>query len=346
MAGVAKKLAIAPMEAKLVEALPTTGKWQFEPKWDGFRCLAVRRGSSVVLQGKSGKPLTRYFPEIAAAMISVKPRHFVLDGELLIPVGNTLSFEALQMRLHPAQSRIDRLSRETPALFMAFDLLEDEAGHSLLAENLSVRRAALEAFYGSMGPQARLRLSPYSRKLADAKSWVGRAGGGALDGVIAKPLDGPYAPGERAMLKVKCQKTADCVVGGFRYGTGSQQVGSMLLGLYDEAGKLNHVGFTSGISDKARPALTKKLEKLKGGVGFSGNAPGGPSRWSTERSAAWEPVKPILVAEVQFDQVTAKRFRHGTRFLRWRPDKEPRQCDFSQLKPEARPSKLLRDVLS
>jgi ATP-dependent DNA ligase len=336
---------LEPMEAKLVSELPTTGRWQFEPKWDGFRCLVFRRDTEILLQAKSGKPLTRYFPEIAAAMAGLKGRHFVLDGELLIPVGKSLSFDALQMRLHPAQSRIDRLSRETPALFMAFDLLEDEGGKSLLAEDLAARRAALEMFFARIGPQPRLRLSPISHKLSDARRWLGRAGGGALDGVIAKPLDEPYLPGERAMLKVKCLRSADCVVGGFRYATDSSQVGSMLLGLYNDAGKLDHVGFTSGISHADRAPLTEKLEKLRGGEGFTGDAPGGPSRWATERSAEWVPLKPSLVVEVQYDQVTGARFRHGTRFLRWRPDKAPKQCTFEQLEKEARPSKLLRDLL-
>jgi len=299
-----------------------------------------------LLQAKSGKPLTRYFPEVVAAFAAIKLKRFTLDGELLIPVGKTFSFDALQMRLHPAQSRIDRLSRETPALFMAFDLLQDDAGKDFLAKDLGTRRAALEAFFKKVGPQSRLRLSPFSRKLSDARSWLGRSGGGALDGVIAKPLDQAYMLGERAMLKVKCLRSADCVIGGFRYATGSRQVGSMLLGLYNREGKLDHVGFTSGITDAARSALTKKLQKLRGGEGFSGNAPGGPSRWSNERSAAWEPLKPTLVAEVQYDQVTGDRFRHGTRFLRWRPDKAPKQCTFEQLQQEARPSKLLRDIFA
>ena len=334
-----------PMEAKLVAELPTTGQWQFEPKWDGFRCLVFRNGAEVRLQAKSGKPLTRYFPEIAAAFATLKPKRFIVDGELLIPKGKTLSFDALQMRLHPAQSRIDRLSKETPALFMAFDLIEED-GKDYRDENLISRRGALEKFFQRLGRQPHLKLSPFSRKLADAKSWLGKAGGGALDGVIAKSLDGAYVAGERAMLKVKCLRSADCVVGGFRYATGSRQVGSMLLGLHNADGKLDHVGFTSGISDADRPLLTKKLEKLRGGEGFSGDAPGGPSRWSNERSAAWEPLKPVLVAEVQYDQVTGDRFRHGTRFLRWRPDKSPKQCTFAQLLKEARPSKLLRELFA
>ena len=342
----AKSPALEPMEAKLVSELPAKGHWQFEPKWDGFRCLIFRHGPEILLQAKSGKPLTRYFPEIVTAVSSLKVKHFVLDGELLIPLGKALSFDALQMRLHPAQTRIDRLAKETPALFMAFDLIEDDAERNFMGDDLVKRRSALEKLFKKLGAHPRFRLSPFTRKLPEAKAWLGRAGGGALDGVIAKPLDEPYQAGIRAMLKVKCLRTADCVVGGFRYATGSRQVGSMLLGLYNGEGKLDHVGFTSGISDAQRPALTKKLEKLRGGSGFSGDAPGGPSRWSNERSADWEPLKPTLVAEVQYDHVTGDRFRHGTRFLRWRPDKAARQCTFDQLGHEARPSKLLDAILT
>jgi ATP-dependent DNA ligase len=333
------------MEAKLVEALPEAGAWQFEPKWDGFRCLVFRDGKTVQLRAKSSKPLSRYFPEIVSAFATVKPDHFILDGELLIPVGHTLSFDALQMRLHPAQSRISKLSTETPALFMAFDILADDTGETYLDRPLRERRAALEAQFKRLGKADRLRLSPFSRKLGDARRWLARAGTGALDGVVAKPLNEPYQPEERAMLKVKPLRTADCVVGGFRYAVGSDQVASMLLGLYDGDDKLNHVGFTSGISAAERPALTKKLKKLEGGTGFTGNAPGGPSRWSTERSAEWVPLKPKLVVEVQYDQVTGGRFRHGTRFVRWRPDKAAAQCRCDQMQREARPSDLIAKVL-
>jgi len=336
---------LRPMEARSVSALPEDGHWQFEPKWDGFRCLAFKSAKRVELYAKSGKPLTRYFPEIVAALAGLKAQRFILDGELVVPTGKYLSFDALQMRLHPAASRIAKLSHETPALYMLFDLLMDTEGDSFLAEPLSARRAALESFFKAVRGNARLRLSPMSRKLADARNWLKRAGNGALDGVIAKPLDEPYQPGERAMLKVKCLRTADCVVGGFRYETGGKQVGSMLLGLYDESGRLNHVGFTSGIADSKRAALTRKLEKLRGGPGFTGDAPGGPSRWSTERSAEWVPLKTKLVAEVRYDQVTGDRFRHGTKFLRWRPDKAPEQCTLDQLVREARPAELVRRAL-
>jgi ATP-dependent DNA ligase len=214
----------------------------------------------------------------------------------------------------------------------------------MIERPLIERRDALESFFAELGPHPALRLSPYTRQRATAQGWLGRAGG-ALDGVVAKRLDEPYMMGERGWLKVKRLRSADCVVGGFRYATESSLVGSMLLGLYDAEGVLHHVGFTSGIANAVRPALTKKLEALRGGPGFTGNAPGGPSRWATERSGQWEPLKPKLVAEVQYDHVTGDRFRHGTRFLRWRPDKAPRQCTFDQLQSEARPSKLLAHIV-
>ena len=328
---------LAPMEARLVPTLPQGDGWQFEPKWDGFRCLALRDGDSLLMHAKSGKPLGRFFPEVVQALSMLKARRFLLDGELVIPVGDRLSFEALQMRLHPAASRILKLSRETPALFMAFDLLADGAA-VLLPKPMAERRARLEEFFEREKSVRTLRLSPQTRSLKVAKRWLEKADRGILDGVIAKPVQDAYHPGERAMLKVKCVRTADCVVGGFRYATSSRLVGSLLLGLYNEAGLLDHVGFTSGIAQRDRRALTRKLETLRGGSGFTGNAPGAPSRWSTERSAAWEPLKPKLVVEVEYDQVTGERFRHGTRLKRWRPDKAPRQCTKDQLAPAPSPS--------
>ena len=206
------------------------------------------------------------------------------------------------------------------------------------------RRAALEKLFTRLADAPHLRLSPATTRRAEASRWLARAGGGALDGVVAKRLDEPYRAGERAMLKIKCLRTADCVVGGFRYATGAKEVGSLLLGLYDDQGLLDHVGFTSAISDAERPALTRKLDKLRGGPGFTGDAPGGPSRWSTDRSSQWEPLKSKLVVEVQYDHVTGQRFRHGTRFVRWRPDKLPRQCTMDQLQREGRPSRLMREL--
>lgn len=320
------------MEAKAVETLPPDAGWQFEPKWDGFRCLAWRDGAEVDLRAKSGKPLGRYFPEVVDALAGLPVQRFVIDGELAIPVDGTLSFDALQLRLHPAESRIRRLAAETPAIFILFDMLLTPDGKVLVDRPLSERRPALEAFLARIGEHASLRLTPYSRDAAEAKRWLSRTNG-ALDGVIAKRLDGPYVPGERAMLKVKCLRTADCVVGGFRYATGSKLVGSLLLGLYNDRGLLDHVGFTSTISNAERPALTKRLEALAGGEGFTGNAPGGPSRWSTERSTEWVPLRPELVVEVRYDHVTGERFRHGTKLMRWRPDKSPHQCTFEQLAP-------------
>ena len=328
------------MEARQEAELPRDKGWQFEPKWDGFRCLAIRDGDKVEMLSRSGKSLARYFPDMVAALRALKPKRFILDGELAIPVGKVLSFDALQLRLHPAASRVNKLAAETPSILIVFDLLQTPRGADLTARPLSERRTALEAFFATLGDPSSLRLSPATEKRAEAERWLKRAGGGELDGVVAKRLDEPYRPGERAMVKVKCLRTADCVVGGFRYATNSKQVGSLLLGLFNDDGKLDHVGFTSGISDEQRPALTRKVEALKGGPGFTGDAPGGPSRWSTERSAQWEPLKLKLVAEVQYDHVTGDRFRHGTRFVRWRPDKRPDQCTLEQLQQEARPSHL------
>ncbi|HSD92862.1 MAG TPA: ATP-dependent DNA ligase [Methyloceanibacter sp.] len=325
-----------PMEAKLVSELPEAKGWQFEPKWDGFRCLAFRAGDAVDLRAKSGKPLGRYFPEVIAFLKPLKPDPFVVDGELAIPLDGTLSFDALQMRVHPAESRIRKLSVETPAILILFDMLLDTKGVSLIEQPLTKRRAALERFFKAARGAEGLKLSPFTVQREEAERWLNEARG-ALDGVIAKRSDGPYLPGERAMLKVKRLRTADCVVGGFRYESGSNLVGSLLLGLYNKDGKLDHVGFTATISNAERPALTKQLEALIAPPGFTGKAPGGPSRWSTERTGEWEPVKPKLVVEVRYDHVTGDRFRHGTKLIRYRPDKSPKQCTFEQIEPEAPP---------
>ena len=323
-----------PMEARQAEAMPDGPGWRFEPKWDGFRCLAYRDGDRVELKAKSGKPLTRYFPEVAAVLARLEPDPFVVDGELVVPVGGSLAFDALQMRLHPAESRVRRLAAETPANFVLFDCLLAEPGRSLLEAPLVERREALERLHVRMGAPPSIQLTPYTEDRDLARGWLEQLGG-ALDGVVCKRKDGPYEPGERAMLKVKTIRTADCVVGGFRYGTGSDLVGSLLLGLYDDGGRLNHVGFTSQIAAEDKAALTRELEGLVGGAGFTGLAPGGPSRWSTQRTGEWRPLKPELVVEVRFDQVTGERMRHGARFVRWRPDKAARQCTMEQIKPSA-----------
>ena len=329
--------AIEPMEAQLAEQLPEGSDWQYEPKWDGFRCIAMRDGEAVELWSKSGKPLARYFPEIAGMFGRLKARRFVIDGELLISTRGALSFDALQLRLHPAASRVAKLAAETPANYIAFDCLA--LGRKVLANRpLTDRRAALEQLLVNES-ESMLRLSPMTLDRVTALDWLARSGG-ALDGVIGKRLDQAYQAGERAMVKVKQRCTADCVVGGFRYGRNDKLVASLLLGLYDDAGLLHHVGFTSSLAARDRPTWTKELTKLVSPPGFTGNAPGGPSRWSTARTADWQPLKPKLVVEVLYDQVTAGRFRHGTRLLRRRPDKSPRQCSCDQLAHPLTPAQL------
>jgi ATP-dependent DNA ligase len=329
---------IAPMEAKLVNALPDGPDWLYEPKWDGFRCIAWRDGARVALRSKSGKPLGRYFPEVEALLLSLPTEQFVVDGELGVAVDGFLSFAALQARLHPAESRIKRLALETPAQLMLFDCLQRDGGR-VVDRPFAERRAALEAFHaGNRHPS--LFLSPITSDVAAARHWLARAGT-ALDGVIAKRRDLAYLPGERAMAKIKQHRTADCVVGGFRHASGTTRaVGSLLLGLYDEGGRLDHVGFTSSFDAAERVDLLDRLEPLIGPPGFTGDAPGGPSRWATERSTEWQPLRPELVAEVRYDQVTGQRFRHGTRFLRWRPDKGPTSCRLDQLAAALAPAEL------
>ena len=321
--------ATPPMEARQVDRLPSEPGWQFEPKWDGFRCLLFRAAKGAGLQGKSGKSLARFFPEIVSLVERMSPLDFALDGELVVAAGGAPSFDALQMRLHPAESRIRRLSQETPATVILFDALAI-GGRSLLGSPFIERREALEGFYKKNAHEPLLRLSPFTRDYAVACDWL-LASGGPIDGVVAKRLDGLYEPGKRSMIKVKRLRTADCVVGGFRYLERERLVGSLLLGLYNERGELDHVGFTSAIAAEHRGALTKLLEDLIEPPGFTGKAPGGPSRWATEKSTDWEPLRPALVVEVQYDHITANRFRHGTKLIRWRPDKSPRQCTFDQL---------------
>lgn len=325
---------LEPMEAATVNAIPQGWEWQYEPKWDGFRCMIFRDGNDVFLQSKS-KPLARYFPEVVANVLAVDAKRFVLDGELIIPVDGALSFDALLQRIHPAASRIQKLSVQTPARYVAFDMLQNVKGESLLDQPLIERREQLTGFAAEFLRGNEILLSPVTMDADAATEWFGTSGGG-LDGVMAKLLLAPYMAGERTgMVKYKHLRSADCVVGGFRFGSGtgaaSKIVGSLLLGLYDDQGKLNHVGFTSAMSTEQRTALTPKLKKLIGGPGFTGKAPGGPSRWSSGRESEWQPLKPVLVAEVQYDHFSGDRFRHGTSLLRWRPDKAPQRCTFEQL---------------
>jgi ATP-dependent DNA ligase len=339
----------APMEAKAVAELPEGPGWQYEPKWDGFRALVFRDGDEIDIRSKKGQPISRYFPEVVEAVRALGARRFVLDGEIVVPDGPSLSFDWLLQRIHPAESRVTKLATEHPATLIVFDLLVDEEGTALVDRPLAERRSAVEAFarrhlQGERG----VRLSPAVTDIGGVDEWL-RALGGGLDGIMAKRLDAPYLTGERTgMVKFKRRHTADCVVGGFRYASKGEGIGSLLLGLYDDAGLLHHVGFTSnfatGLSVAERAALRTRLESLVEAPGFTGNAPGGPSRWSTARSAEWQPLRPELVVEVAYDQFSGDRFRHGTSFERWRPDKAPRQCTLAQVALEARSAIVLLDA--
>jgi ATP-dependent DNA ligase len=322
------------MEARTVKEIPSEGDWQYEPKWDGFRCLVFRKADKVLLQSKSGQPLGRYFPELVAALRGVKPQQFVLDGEIVIEEDGVLSFDQLLQRIHPAESRIRRLSQETPATLKIFDLLADAEGKPLVTESLRRRRHALVNFFRNVGKNKTIQLSPVTTNYKDAVRWMQELAKIGCDGLVAKELAMDYRSGERnGMVKIKRLRTADCVVGGFRYASKGGEVGSLLLGLYDDQGLLDHVGFSSSFKAEERAKLKKILEPKIHRPGFTGAAPGGPSRWSTERSTEWQPLKPVLVCEVQYDHFSGGRFRHGTKFLRWRPDKAPRQCTFEQVLP-------------
>jgi ATP-dependent DNA ligase len=379
-----------PAEARAVKELPRDPGWLYEPKWDGFRCMAFRRGDEIILQSKAGQPLTRYFPEIAAALLALPARKFVLDGEIVIRSGASLDFDALLQRIHPAASRVQRLSQETPGTYMIFDLLVDARGKALVASPLSARRMALQEFAsanigesedqstGNSQPKApgkitansstpRIMISPASSDFATAEKWMREGAASGWDGVVAKRLDCEYTSGERTgMVKVKRIRTADCVVGGFRWArsaktsaattTTSQSaskatsknaskakkkpaeaVGSLLLGLYNKKGQLDHIGFSASFTREERKQLKDILKPLMAkagshGAGFTGKAPGGPSRWTRDdRDTEWFALKPKLVGEFQYDHFSGGRFRHGTKFLRWRPEKKPEQCTVDQL---------------
>src|SRR2546421_467356 len=320
------------MEAKVQSELPRGDAWQYEPKWDGFRAVAFKDGDEIVIHSRNQKPLTRYFPELVPAIQQIKPKRAVLDGEIVIFTGFGTDFDAMTLRIHPAASRVNMLAKDQPATYIAFDLLAD-GDQSLLEVPLTERRPRLEKLLGPR-PES-IYLSPVTRDREVALNWLKEYRGTGLDGIVAKRVDSIYHPGERAMIKVKEQRTADCVVGGFRWGNDGKRVGSLLLGVY--RGKtLEYIGHTSGFDDAQRRELVGLLEPLRGGTSFEGGrAPGGPSRWSQDRDLAWESVRPELVCEVAFDRLENGRFRHGVGFVRWRPDKPPKSCTMAQLKAEA-----------
>lgn len=324
---------LAPMEARQVDAVPREPGWLLEPKWDGFRCLAFRDGDEIILQSKNGQPLGRYFPELVAALAALPVKRFVLDGEIVVPLEDRLSFGALLERIHPAASRVEKLAREHPALLEVFDLLVDGRGRSLVEAPLRERRRALDQFAArALAGAERVRLSPATEDRAAARRWMRELDRRGWDGVVAKRLDAPYRPGERdAMLKIKRVRTADCVIGGFRWASRGRVVGSILLGLYGDDGLLHHVGFCAAFSRETRLALTRRLSAIVEPPGFTGNAPGGPSRWSRGRDTSWQPVRPEVVVEVRFDHASEGRFRHGVELVRERPDKDARACTLAQI---------------
>lgn len=334
----------APMEAKLVAKVPTGPQWRYEPKWDGFRVLVFRDGDGVVLQSKAGLPLGRYFPELEAAVRALPLDRFVLDGEIVIPQGSSFSFDDLLLRIHPAESRVKKLALELPAAIVLFDALVVD-GRSLLALPQDERRRALDEVASRVGFVAAdepgtFRVCPTTLDPAQGQRWLDEMQAADADGVVAKRRDLDYRAGERdGMQKIKRMRSVDCVVGGFRYASKGELVGSLLLGLYD-GDVLHHVGFCSTMPRQDKPALTERLEALRKPPGFTGHAPGGPSRWATERTGEWEPLDPVLVVEVRYDHWSGGRFRHGTKFIRWRPDKAPGQCTFEQVERKAAPSDL------
>jgi ATP-dependent DNA ligase len=333
---------IEPMLAKGALKLPTDGAFLFEPKWDGFRAIVFRTDSDVFIQSRDLRPLDRYFPDLHEALLDALPRGSVLDGEIVIATAGGLDFDALQLRLHPAASRVAKLAQETPASFIAFDLLGAE-GRNLMHMPQGERRGALEKLLARARPP--LYLTPVTRDRATASEWLKRFEGAGLDGVIAKLEDLAYAPGKRAMIKVKHARTADCVVAGFRWHKeGEGVVGSLLLGLYDERGVLQHVGVTSSFTMAMRKQLAKELEPLRknamknhpwrdwAGAGAEvSRMPGAQSRWSAGKNLSWDPLRIERVCEVKYDHLQGDRFRHAAIFQRWRPDKPPAECRYDQL---------------
>ena len=340
---------LEPMLAKPSDGLPTGDGWLYEPKWDGFRAIVFRDGDEVLIQSRDLKPLDRYFPELAAPLRASLPERCVIDGEVVIARDGELDFEALLLRIHPAASRVKMLAEATPASFVGWDLLA-LGDDDLRATPQGDRRARLEVVLAGIEPP--VRLTPATRDRATAADWFDRFEGAGLDGMIAKRLDAPYQPGKRAMFKIKHQRTADCVVAGFRWhknGPGTH-VGSLLLGIFDDDGKLHHVGVTSSFTWDRREAMAKELEPLRenasdghpwgewaewaswGAADASGQRlPGATSRWNRGKDLSWEPLRPERVAEVAYDHLQGDRFRHGTTFKRWRPDKQPADCRYDQL---------------
>jgi ATP-dependent DNA ligase len=330
------------MLAKLADELPPAGDVIYEPKWDGFRAIAFKQARSVYLQSRDLRPLDRYFPDLRDALVARLPASCVLDGEIVIATTHGLDFDALQLRLHPAASRVAKLAAKTPASFVAFDVLSI-GRKNVMARPQAERRALLEELLEDARPP--LYVTPATRERTTAVDWLERFEGAGLDGVVAKPASLPYQPGKRAMIKVKHARTADCVVAGFRWHkTGATAIGSLLLGLFDDAGVLQHVGVTSSFTMATRQALVKELEPLRrnamrnhpwrdwaGAAAESSRMPGAHSRWSARKDLSWEPLLPKRVCEVKYDHLQGDRFRHAATFLRWRPDKRPEECRYDQL---------------
>jgi ATP-dependent DNA ligase len=349
---------LEPMLAKAIGEIPEGPGWLFEPKWDGFRAIVFRDGDEVYIQSRDLKPLNRYFPELEAPLRASLPQRCVVDGEIVIAGPDGLAFESLLLRIHPAASRVAMLAAESPASFVAWDLLALD-DRDLRGEPQATRRQMLETALGSAGGDPSVHLTPATHDAAIARDWFARFEGAGLDGVIAKPMDAPYQPGKRAMLKIKHLRTADCVVAGFRWHkVGVGTVGSLLLGLYDDAGTLNHVGITATFTMERRRELAKELEPLRENA-MEGHpwaswaewaaeheergqrVPGATSRWNRGRDLSWEPLRLERVVEVAYDHLQGDRFRHGTTFQRWRPDKQPSDCRYDQLE-ETVPFELSR----
>ncbi len=336
---------LAPMLAKLEREIPRGEGWLYEPKWDGFRAIVFRDGERLHLASRDQRPLERYFPDLPPVLRAALPPACVVDGEVIIAGPKGLDFDALLLRIHPAASRITRLAGETPASFVAFDLLA-QGEEDLRSAPLQLRRTRLEEILRSALPAARgllaaaagrsqVILTPQTANPDEALSWFQEFEGIGLDGLVAKRADQRYVPGERVMVKVKHQRTADCVVGGYRQAKSGHGVGSLLLGLYDDQGVLQYVGHTSSFSDAQRRTIREELRPLEGGQSFGlGRTPGGPSRWTGGRETEWVSLEPRLVCEVAFDHLQGDRFRHAATFLRWRPDKSPQECTFEQLRPK------------